>query len=68
MLDDLRQAAREHDDDPFEGHEAILARKPADDKLFGMTAVERMFISIGLFGVTLVVSIILLIVTDSIGF
>ena len=63
MLDDLRQAAREQDDDG--GYESALSSLD-DDRLFGMTALERMFVSIGIFGITVIVSMILLIVTESI--
>jgi hypothetical protein len=67
MLDDLRQAALNQDDDPLESHQRAVA-KVEDDRLFGMTALERMFLSVGLFGITLVISMLLLIVTDSIAF
>jgi hypothetical protein len=63
MLDDLRQAALEQDDDV---REHTAAMKVDDGKLFGMTALERMFVAIGLFGISLIVSIIMLIATDSI--
>ena len=59
MLDDLRQAAQSREDRPI--------KKKKEEKLFGMTAMERMFLSIALFGVVLVVSFILLIVTNSIA-
>ena len=64
MLDDLRQAAQDQDDDSIAYVEPD--EKVDDGKLFGMTAVERMFISVGLFGLTLVISLLLLIATDSI--
>jgi hypothetical protein len=63
MLDDLRQAALAQDDDV---HEHTTTVKVDDGKLFGMTALERMFVAIGLFGVSLIISIIMLIATDSI--
>ncbi len=68
-VSDLRQLAinQEYDDDIRVGHEAMRAQVE-EDKLFGMTAVERMFLSIGLFGVVLVVSMLLLIVTSSVEF
>lgn len=68
MLDDLRQVAREEDEDDFAlGSYDDIVEEYDDGKLFGMTAVERMFLSVGLFLITLVFSIILLVVTDSIA-
>lgn len=65
MLDDLRRAAQSKEgaftESPVQAH-------AEDDRLFGMTALERMFLSIGLFGVVLVVSVMLLLVTNSIAF
>ena len=65
MLDDLRRAAQSKEDSPGE---SMSASRVQDDRLFGMTAVERMFLSIGLFGVVLAVSVMLLLATGSIGF
>jgi hypothetical protein len=67
-LSDLRQVAREQDEDFRIGHETVLARHVDDGKLFGMTAVERMFVAAALFGVTVVISLMLLLVTESIAF
>lgn len=67
MLDDLRQAALNQDDDPLESHQRAMAQVD-DDRLFGMSALERMFVSIGLFGITLIISMLLLVLTDSIAF
>lgn len=64
-LDELRSAAQ--DDDPFESLDAVLVREEDEGKLFGLTAIERMFLSMGLFGIVLVGSFLLLIVTDSIA-
>jgi hypothetical protein len=64
MLDDLRRAAQSRDD---EVETRADVRVPDSGKLFGMTAVERMFLSIGVFGLVLVLSVLLLIMTDSIG-
>ncbi|KAB2904746.1 MAG: hypothetical protein KJ064_18140 [Anaerolineae bacterium] len=64
-ISDLRRIAQEQDFDLRIGHETGLERVE-EDKLFGMTAVERMFLSIGLFGVVLVVSMLLLILTNSV--
>jgi len=67
MLDDLRRAARQQDDDNEAIDSSVLLAPPPDDgKLFGMTAVERMFLSMGIFGVTLVVSLLLLVLSESI--
>lgn len=64
-LSDLRQAALDQEYDVRTSYDSAVVRVE-EDKLFGMTAVERMFLSIGVFGLVLVVSMILLIVTDSI--
>lgn len=67
-LDDLRRAAIDQDDDSNSvGFESTLADHD-DGRLFGLTAVERMFVSIGIFGITLVISLLLLLVTESIAF
>jgi hypothetical protein len=66
-LSSLREIARQREVDESLGFESATVQAPKEDKLFGMNAVERMFLSIGLFGVTLVVSILLLIVTESIA-
>jgi len=63
MLDDLRQAAAEQDNDG--GYESALAGLD-EDRLFGMTAIERMFVAIGIFGITVIISMILLIASSSI--
>jgi hypothetical protein len=63
MLDDLRQAARDQEDDG--GYESALAGLE-EDRLFGMTALERMFVAIGIFGITVIISMILLIASNSI--
>jgi hypothetical protein len=67
MLDDLRRAAQEEDEDVDFGG-AAPSVKVQEDKLFGMTAIERMFLSIGFFGVVLVISVMMLLATDSVGF
>lgn len=64
-ISDLRRIAQEQDFDLRTSHDAMMERVE-EDKLFGMTAVERMFLSIGFFGVVLVVSMLLLILTNSI--
>lgn len=50
-IDDLRRQALEGDLDQ-EGYEEYLADEVAPDRIFGMTAAERMFVSIGCFLVT----------------
>ncbi|MBI5961701.1 MAG: hypothetical protein HY866_23385 [Chloroflexi bacterium] len=50
-LDDLRRAATEEEVVPA-GFETYLTGEVHSDKLFGMTAAERMFISIGCFLLT----------------
>lgn len=67
MLDDLRQAALEQDDEPIASHRTAVSQVQ-EDRLFGMTSLECMFVSIGLFGLTLVGSILLLVATESIVF
>jgi hypothetical protein len=66
MLDDLRQATLDQDDEPIVSHRAAVASQE-NDRLFGLTAIERMFLSIGLFFLTLVGSVLLLLVTESIA-
>lgn len=64
-LNDLRQVALGNDE-LDENYEELVST--AEDKLFGMNAIERMFLSVGLFGITLVLSVILLVATESIVF
>lgn len=66
MLDDLRQATLDQDDEPIVSHRASVAKED-NDRLFGMNPIERMFLSIGLFFLTLVGSVLLLLVTESIA-
>ena len=67
-LDSLRQSALAADDDPFESWESSAVRRQEVDegKIFGLNAVERMFLSIGLFFVVAVLSFLLLLLTSSI--
>jgi hypothetical protein len=67
-LSDLRRAAAAQEEELVFGHEALLAPEPDDGRLFGMSAVERMFLSIGLFFVTVVTSVVILAATNSIAF
>lgn len=67
-LDDLRRSVLERDEpeDQQFGVIASGARPVQDDKIFGLDPVERMFLSVGLFLVVGVFSVLLLLVTDSI--
>lgn len=64
-LDELRQLAIEADAPQFDGLGDVVAEEE-DDTIFGLNAIERMFISIGLFLVIAVVSFLVLMATDSI--
>ena len=64
MLDDLRQAAQDQDEGSG-GYESALTGLD-EGRLFGMTALERMFVSIGIFGITIIICMILLIGSNSI--
>jgi hypothetical protein len=68
-LDDLRKQALDADDDPFDDGAAVAVarREIVDDKMFGLNPVERMFLSIGLFLVILAISVLMLLITDSIA-
>lgn len=66
-MDALRRAAQSKEDFRGEIEAGPNVGNVDDGKLFGMTAMERMFLSIGLFGVTLVVSVLLLVASGSIG-
>ena len=65
-LDDLRRSALEEDIaiDPFEDH---MGAEVSSDKMFGMTAAERMFVSIGCFILTSLGGFLLLLVMDKIA-
>jgi hypothetical protein len=67
-LDSLRYKALADDDDPFSGFEdqAVSRREADEGKIFGLNAVERMFLAIGFFLVVTVLSVLLLIITSSI--
>lgn len=67
-LDELRNLALENlDEDPYFGEFEKMIAKPQSDLIFGLNPVERMFLSIGLFLVTMVGSIFMLLVTGSIA-
>jgi hypothetical protein len=61
-LDDLRRQALESSDATGFDPRAVAD----DDLLFGMNAVERMFVSIGLFLVVSILSFLLLLLSGSI--
>lgn len=66
-LNDLRKlASQQVDDTSMPIGAEIETESVQDDKLFGLTAIERMFLSIGLFLIVSVVSLILLLATESI--
>ena len=65
-IDDLRELALKEDEPEFSDFNAE-AERGRDDKIFGMNAVERMFLSVGLFLVVSVLSFLLLLLTDSIA-
>jgi hypothetical protein len=72
MLDDLRKSAAENDFDFEEDDDAFAVEEDAEhkvDKLFlGMTAVERMFLTIFLFMNVCVLGIALLLATGRLVF
>jgi hypothetical protein len=77
MLDDLRRSTSDDDglyDDLEEGGDDGLSsdepgmRRGGDGRIFGMTAVERMFISIMLFMLVFVMGMALLLATKRIQF
>ncbi len=70
MLDDLRRDALENDFEEFEEEEdpRLVEREvsTSDSRFLGMTAVERMFLSIFFFMNVLVLGLALLLVTQRI--
>lgn len=66
-LEHLRQLALENEEPSFEDFSNVVVKETDDGRIFGMNAVERMFISIGLFLVVTVFSVMLLLLTDSIA-
>ncbi len=64
-LESLRRTALEEEleIDPYEGY---LASEVYSDRIFGMTAVERMFVSIGCFLLTSLGGFLLLLYLDKI--
>ncbi|HEX2908119.1 MAG TPA: hypothetical protein VHO69_14715 [Phototrophicaceae bacterium] len=71
MLDDLRRSTNEGDIDFEEEDDTFAvedARRQTDKRFLGMTAVERMFLSIFLFLNVCVLSLALLLATGRIVF
>lgn len=71
MLDDLRKVVGDYrddeiDDDELEMQEVARQTTAEERRFLGMTAVERMFISIFMFLAVLVVGLALLILTNRI--
>lgn len=65
-LDDLRRTALEQEI-VTDSYESYVARGVVSDKIFGMTAAERMFVSIGCFLVTSLAGFFLLLVMGKIA-
>lgn len=65
-LDDLRQKALE-EQEVQERYEELLANDVHSDRLFGMSPVERMFVSIGCFLLTSLGGFLLLLVLEKIA-
>jgi hypothetical protein len=65
-LDDLRRTALEQEI-VNESYESYVARGVGSDKIFGMTAAERMFVSIGCFLVTSLAGFFLLLIMGKIA-
>ena len=65
-LDSLRRSALE-EDVKVDAYESYLAGEVHSDKMFGMTAAERMFVSIGCFMLTSLGGFFLLLLLDKIA-
>ncbi len=67
MSDDLQALRQEllESDQPIGQFEELIT-EAADDRIFGMTAVERMFVSIGCFLVTSLAGFVLLLLLGKI--
>ena len=66
-LEELRRSALEGDQVVMPGFESVMGREVRSDKLFGMTAIERMFVSIGCFLLTSLAGFFLLLVMGKIA-
>lgn len=67
-LDELRRDAMD-DNESNEGYDTLLdsVEQVGSDRMFGMTAAERMFVSIGCFLMTSLGGFLLLLLTDKIA-
>lgn len=67
-LEELRRRALENEEPDDEAFGVIAgdAKPIQDDKIFGLDPVERMFLSMGMFLVVGVFSVLLLLITNSI--
>ncbi|MBN1201956.1 MAG: hypothetical protein JXJ20_08890 [Anaerolineae bacterium] len=65
-MQDLRREAL-MEDEIIEGYEDYVERGVSSDKIFGMTAAERMFVSIGCFLVTSLAGFFLLLLMEKIA-
>lgn len=66
-LEDLRKQALEAaEDDPFADSSYGRVIQEEDDLLFGMNAIERMFLSVGLFLIVSILSFLVLLLSGSI--
>ncbi|WP_119067977.1 hypothetical protein [Aggregatilinea lenta] len=65
-LDELRRRALE-EEEVVESYEVFAAPEEPPEHIFGMTAVERMFVSIGCFLVVSLSGFLLLLVLDKIA-
>lgn len=65
-LDDLRRAATEEEVAPV-GFENYMSGEVRSERLFGMTAAERMFVSIGCFLLTCLGGFFVLLILEKIA-
>jgi hypothetical protein len=65
-MEELRRRALEQETE-VESYETVLARDVRSDKMFGMTAAERMFVSVGCFLATSLAGFVLLLALDKIA-
>jgi len=65
-LEELRRMAAEEQME-VEGYESVITPEVVSERIFGMTAVERMFVSIGCFLLTSLAGFFLLLVMGKIA-
>ena len=65
-MDDLRNLALEDEEVSQDSYETVMVKNVSSDRLFGMTAAERMFVSVGCFLVTSLVGFLALLVLEKI--